>query len=69
MVFPIIAQSRDRKRDFCTPLDRAHQDEENGISLSRIACKMAQIRGGAKFAPPPLYVRVTRIDLYVRVLM
>ena len=29
---------------------------------------MAQIRGGGKICPP-LYVRVTRIDLYVRVLM
>jgi hypothetical protein len=48
----IIAKSRDQKRDFCTPLDRAHQDEENGISLSRIACKMAKIRGDAKSATP-----------------
>ena len=49
---PIIAQSRDRKRDFFTPLDRAHQDEENGISLSRIECKMAEIRGGVESTPP-----------------
>ena len=50
---PIIAQSRDRKRDFFTPLDRAQQGEENGISLSRIACTMAQIRGGCRICTPP----------------
>jgi len=70
MVFPPLSpQSRDPERDFL----------HRWIELIKTKKMVYHYRGsmqdgfrseggGKKICPPPLYVRVTRIDLYVRVL-
>jgi len=54
--------------DFFICFERARRDEHNGISHLRIRCQIKKLEGGGGIRPP-LYVRVTKIDLYVRVLI
>ena len=67
-VFPIIAQSRDRKCKFLYTFREGSSRWTKWYITLVDTLPNKNVRGGAESAPP-LYVRVTKIDLYVRVLM
>mgnify|MGYP003413029879 CR=1 FL=1 len=65
--FPIIAQSRDRKCKFLYTFREGSSRWTKWYITLVDTLPNKNVRGGRN-PPPPLYVRVTKIDLYVRVL-
>ncbi len=53
--------------DFFMGFERARRDEHSGISHLRICCQIKTLEGDGN-GIRPLYVRVTKIEVYVRVL-